>query len=100
LKNAQKILKWGRFSAASAFLLQQVSDQMIHCRGNIKTLNVNIVYGYKSIKARAWVHHAGQNNTVVGQQKLSLLYKVFLDVIFEYTVSTEVYQHICNRLRV
>jgi hypothetical protein len=33
------------FSAATAFLTQQVSDKMMHCKRNIEALTVKIVHG-------------------------------------------------------
>jgi hypothetical protein len=67
------------FSAASAFLPQQAFDKMVHCKWNIyKALTVNIVH-WKVNKSHG-LDAPVQNNTMFGQQKLSLLDSVFLDV--------------------
>lgn len=59
------------FFAAPAFLLQRVSDKMMHCTWNFKTSTVNICH---------WLPHKsqdlgqpGHSFTMVGRQKLSML---------------------------
>jgi hypothetical protein len=66
-----------QFSVASAFLSQQFSDKMMHCKRNTEALTVNVVCWY--LNKSQGLGAPGKNNVMVGQHKLSLLARVCLN---------------------